>query len=72
MLHHFKRIRDGVGALPLKSVECEKVFCAWLGLAPRHEISGGKVLRWPPSRAAVVLARLFGSRRKRPGGATVG
>src|ERR671922_1529801 len=23
----------------------EKAFCAWLGLAPRHEISGGKVLR---------------------------
>jgi transposase len=23
----------------------EKVFCAWLGLAPRHQISGGKVLR---------------------------
>jgi hypothetical protein len=23
----------------------EKTFCAWLGLAPRHEISGGKVLR---------------------------
>jgi transposase len=22
-----------------------KAFCAWLGLAPRHEISGGKVLR---------------------------
>jgi transposase len=23
----------------------EKAFCAWLGLAPQHEISGGKVLR---------------------------
>jgi transposase len=23
----------------------EKAFCAWLGLAPRHEISGGKVWR---------------------------
>jgi transposase len=23
----------------------EKAFCAWLGLAPRHEISGGNVLR---------------------------
>jgi hypothetical protein len=23
----------------------EKAFCAWLGLAPRHEISGGKILR---------------------------
>jgi hypothetical protein len=23
----------------------ETAFCAWLGLAPRHEISGGKVLR---------------------------
>lgn len=23
----------------------EKQFCSWLGLAPRHEISGGKVLR---------------------------
>lgn len=23
----------------------EKEFCSWLGLAPRHEISGGKVLR---------------------------
>jgi transposase len=22
-----------------------KAFCAWLGLAPRHEISGGKILR---------------------------
>jgi transposase len=22
-----------------------KVFCAWLGLVPRHEIAGGKVLR---------------------------
>jgi transposase len=22
-----------------------KAFCAWLGLAPRHEISGGNVLR---------------------------
>ena len=22
-----------------------KAFCSWLGLAPRHEISGGKVLR---------------------------
>src|SRR5262249_7387073 len=22
-----------------------KAFCAWLGLAPRHEISGGQVLR---------------------------
>jgi len=23
----------------------EKHFCSWLGLAPKHEISGGKVLR---------------------------
>ena len=23
----------------------EKAFCAWLGLAPHHEISGGKILR---------------------------
>jgi transposase len=22
-----------------------KAFCSWLGLAPRHEISGGKILR---------------------------
>jgi transposase len=26
----------------------EKAFCAWRGLAPRHEISGGKVLRRSP------------------------
>ena len=37
----------------------EKAFCAWLGLAPRHEISGGKVLRRSTlktrSRAGQVL-----------------
>jgi hypothetical protein len=31
--------------LDMKKWPNEKAFCAWLGLAPRHEISGGKVLR---------------------------
>ena len=31
--------------LDLEKWPHEKAFCAWLGLAPRHEISGGKVLR---------------------------
>src|SRR6185503_17538208 len=31
-----------------------KHFCAWLGLAPRNEISGGKVLR---SRTQMVVNR---------------
>lgn len=45
-----------------------KAFCAWLGLAPRHEISGGKVLRrrtlQPRKRAgqALRLAAQAGSR----------
>lgn len=29
----------------LKAFPSEKHFCAWLGLAPHHDISGGKVLR---------------------------
>lgn len=29
----------------LKAFPSEKQFCAWLGLAPHHDISGGKVLR---------------------------
>lgn len=37
----------------------EKAFCAWLGLAPHHEISGGKVLRrstlQPRNRAGQAL-----------------
>jgi len=32
MLHNFKRIRNGVGALPLKLVECEK----GRNMGPRH------------------------------------
>jgi transposase len=31
--------------LDLRKWPHAKAFCAWLGLAPRHEISGGKVLR---------------------------
>jgi hypothetical protein len=31
--------------LDMKKWPNEQAFCAWLGLAPRHEISGGKVLR---------------------------
>jgi transposase len=31
--------------LDLRKWPNAKAFCAWLGLAPRHEISGGKVLR---------------------------
>jgi transposase len=31
--------------LDLRKWPHAKAFCAWLGLAPRHEISGGKILR---------------------------
>ena len=31
--------------LDLRKWPNAKAFCAWLGLAPRHEISGGKILR---------------------------
>jgi transposase len=31
--------------LDLRKWPHAKAFCSWLGLAPRHEISGGKILR---------------------------
>ena len=49
----------------------EKAFCAWLGLAPRHEISGGKVLRRTRSRPAIGPAKPSGWRPKRPDAATI-
>jgi transposase len=32
--------------LDLRKWPTAKAFCSWLGLAPHHEISGGKILRW--------------------------
>ncbi len=37
-------IRSEIG-LDLRKWPSAKAFCSWLGLAPHHEISGGKILR---------------------------
>ena len=37
-----------VGSNVSEKFPTEKNFCSWLGLAPKHEISGGKVLTLTP------------------------
>jgi transposase len=36
-----------------------KAFCSWLGLAPHHEISGGKVLRRSPLKTCNRVSQAF-------------
>jgi transposase len=37
-----------VGSNASEKFPTEKNFCSWMGLAPKHEISGGKVLTLAP------------------------
>jgi transposase len=45
--------------LDLRKWPNAKAFCSWLGLAPRHEISGGKILRRSPLKTRNRAGQAF-------------
>ncbi|MBE7535448.1 MAG: transposase [Anaerolineales bacterium] len=49
----------------------EKHFCSWLGLAPKHEISGAKVLKNKTLKTKNRAGKPFGWRRNRSNKRTV-